>query len=117
MRGLLSLSYNFLTFPSNVIVPAPLFSMSGAQDNTKIFTWALQVESARPSRVGVRQADPSYFSLEESVNMAVVSLTQRIDAPQDIAVKLSMNITNLYTGFEGTAESRILVYVTESTNR
>ncbi|PVD24432.1 hypothetical protein C0Q70_14915 [Pomacea canaliculata] len=112
-RGLLSQSYNFLTFPSNVIVPAPLFSMTGARDPDKNYAWQLHLLSARPLRAGVLPADVRHFALEESRDQAVVSLISRVDGPQDIELRLDMNITSFYSGYEGVAESRIFLYVTD----
>ena len=112
-RGLLSRSYNFLTFPSNVLVPAPLFSMTGARDQDKSSSWRLHLLSARALRAGVLPANIHNFQLEESLDQAVVSLVTRVDGPQDIELRLDMNITSFYSGFEGVAESRIYLYVTD----
>ncbi|KAK7102348.1 fibulin-1-like isoform X2 [Littorina saxatilis] len=112
-RGLLSRSYNFLTFPSNVLVPAPLFSMTGARDPDKSYTWRLNLLSARPLKAGILPAHVSNFKLEESLDQAVVSLSSRVEGPQDVELRLDMNITSFYSGFEGVAESRIYLYITE----
>ncbi|XP_076468763.1 uncharacterized protein LOC143299444 isoform X2 [Babylonia areolata] len=112
-RGLLSRSYNFLTFPSNVLVPAPLFSMTGARDQDKSYTWHLHLLSARPLRAGILPADLRYFQLSKSLDQAVVSLVTRVEGPQDIELRLDMNITSHDSGFEGVAESRIFLYITD----
>uniref|UniRef100_A0A194AMZ4 Putative fibulin-2-like protein n=1 Tax=Pinctada fucata TaxID=50426 RepID=A0A194AMZ4_PINFU len=44
----ISLSYNFLSFPSNVKTPTDLFAMSGPQTSQKVFQWELEVVNTRP---------------------------------------------------------------------
>lgn len=115
-RGLLSRSYNFLTFPDNVIVPASLFSMAGATDTDKTYSWRLHLLSARPMLAGVLPAGMHDFKLEESLDQAVVSLVSRVDGPQDVELRLDMNISSFYSGFEGVAESRIFLYISDDGN-
>ena len=112
-RGLLGRSYNFLTFPSNVLVPAQLFSMTGARDRSKSYHWYLTLISARPLQSGIKPADISHFWLEKSYDQAIVNLIRRVDGPQDVELRLNMNITGFYTGLEGTAESYIFLYITK----
>ncbi|XP_046542955.1 fibulin-1-like isoform X2 [Haliotis rubra] len=113
LDGLLSLSYNFLTFPTNVIIPAALFSMTGANDQEKFYAWELTIISAEPRQSGIPKATDAYFSLEESSNQAVVSLIQRIQGPQDVVLQLRMRINDLTKGFEGYAESRLHLFITD----
>ncbi|XP_041349293.1 fibulin-2-like [Gigantopelta aegis] len=113
LKGLLSLSFNFLTFPTNVIIPADLFSMTGANDPQKQYTWKLDIMTARPMRAGVKPADLGYFFLKEQANQAVVSMIKRIEGPQDVVIKLKMTINNVATGIEGYAESRLYLYITD----
>ncbi|KAL3852194.1 hypothetical protein ACJMK2_015867 [Sinanodonta woodiana] len=108
----LSLSYNFLTFPTNVKIPTDLFSMSGPQTAEKNFDWILEVVSARPLQVGVQPVNRSFFELNSQISNAVVALRDRISGPQDIELKLTMEITDRYTGYKGTAISSIFLYVT-----
>lgn len=112
-RGLISRTYNFISFASNVIVPAPLFSMTGSRLVDKFYSWNLDLISARPLRVGVEVATEQHFTLEKSRDFARVTLIRRIEGPQDVVLKLTMNVTSYYKGFEGMAESRIYLYVTE----
>ncbi|GFN88844.1 fibulin-2 [Plakobranchus ocellatus] len=113
-RGLVSRSFNFLTFASNVLVPAPLFSMSaGHRSLRKFFSWDLDMVSARPLRVGLTSAKADDFRLERGRGFARVTLLNRIEGPQDVLLKLSMNMSSYTKGFEGLAESKIYLYVTE----
>lgn len=108
----LSLSYNFLSFPTNVKVPTDLFSMSGPQTSEKFFEWALNVTSVYPAHSGIMPVNRNYFDLRIGRHDAVVSLQDAISGPQDIELLLTMTITDRYTGFTGTAMSRIYLYVT-----
>uniref|UniRef100_A0A0B7AEM3 Fibulin-1 n=1 Tax=Arion vulgaris TaxID=1028688 RepID=A0A0B7AEM3_9EUPU len=115
-RGIISRTYNFLSFATNVIVPAPLFSMTGSRLIDKFYTWDLDLISARVLKTGILPAVVQDFSLEKSRDFARVTLIKRIDGPQDVVLKLSMNVTSYYKGFEGIAESRIYLYITEEDN-
>ena len=66
-----------------------------------------------PLRAGVRAANRGYFDLKKSLGQAVVALNYRIDGPQDIELKLTMQITDLVSGYTGTAVSKIFLYVTD----
>ena len=87
--------------------------MSGARDSDKLYSWQLHLLSARPLTAGILPAGMQNFKLEESVEQAVISLVSRIEGPQDVELKLDMNITSFYGGFTGFAESRIYLYVTD----
>ncbi|BFZ08677.1 hypothetical protein BsWGS_11716 [Bradybaena similaris] len=115
-RGIISRTYNFLSFASNVLVPAPLFSMTGSRFVDKYYTWDLDLISTRPLRTGIPPAEVQDFSLEKSRDFARVTLIKRVQGPQDVVLKLTMNVTSYYKGFEGTAESRIYLYITEEDN-
>lgn len=115
-RGIISRTYNFLSFASNVLVPAPLFSMTGSRFVDKYYTWDLDLISTRPLRTGLPLAEVQDFSLEKSRDFARVTLIKRVQGPQDVVLKLTMNVTSYYKGFEGTAESRIYLYITEEDN-
>ncbi|XP_060072748.1 fibrillin-2-like isoform X2 [Ylistrum balloti] len=108
-----SLSYNFLTFPTYVKVPADLFAMSGPQSLDKKYTWDLEVVDVRPLRAGISEVNRGYFSLRESNNEATVTLTYGIPGPQDIQLKLTMNMLNRETNaYIGKAVSKIYLYIT-----
>ncbi|GFS06059.1 fibulin-1 [Elysia marginata] len=113
-RGLISQSYNFLSFASNVLVPAPLFSMSaGHRSMRKAYTWNLDLVSARPLVEGIPAATQDDFKLDRKRHFARVTLLHRIEGPQDVVLKLSLNVSSTYKGFEGSAESKIYLFVTE----
>ncbi|KAK3800770.1 hypothetical protein RRG08_003174 [Elysia crispata] len=113
-RGLISQSFNFLSFASNVLVPAPLFSMSaGHRSSRKMYSWHLELISARPLLEGTPAALESDFKLERKRHFARVTLLNRIEGPQDVLLKLSLNVSNPYSGFDGSAESKIYLYITE----
>ena len=113
----LSLSYNFLSFPTNVKVPTDLFSMSGPQTSEKFFEWRLNVTSVYPAYSSVTPVNRNFFDLRIGRNDAVVSLQKDIKGPQDIELQLTMTITDRYTGYTGTALSRIYLYVTSQNLR
>ncbi|XP_033745420.1 fibulin-1-like isoform X2 [Pecten maximus] len=108
-----SLSYNFLSFPANVKVPADLFAMSGPQSLDKSFSWELEVVNVRPLRADVRPVNRGYFSLKENNNEAVVTLAYGVNGPQDIQLKLTMNMMQRRTNaYIGKAVSKIYLYIT-----
>ncbi|KAK6176086.1 hypothetical protein SNE40_014439 [Patella caerulea] len=110
-KGLISLSYNFLTFPTNIIIPTPLFSMTGAKDSQRDYRWELKIVSARPLAPGIPRATDSNFELTQTNNQAVVTLKKRIRGPQDVILQLLMKISS--EKFNGIAESKIYLYVTD----
>lgn len=113
-RGLISQSYNFLSFASNVLVPAPLFSMSaGHRIAHKTYSWSLDLLSARPLIEGIPQAKAEDFKLDRRGHFARVTLMHRIEGPQDVVLQLSLNVSSTYKGYEGAAESKIYLFVTE----
>ncbi|KAH9504865.1 hypothetical protein Btru_062124 [Bulinus truncatus] len=112
-RGLISRTFNFLSFASNVVVPAPLFSMTGSRLVDKYYTWSLELVSARPLKPGISSAQLENFSLEKSRDFSRVTLVKRIDGPQDVILKLSMSVSSYFKGYEGMAESRIYLYITD----
>lgn len=108
----LSLSYNFLTFPTNVKVPTDLFSMSGPYALEKSFDWYLNITNSYSGRADVTPVRRSDFDLRIGRNNAVVTLLNRIEGPQDVELMLTMKITDIYNGYTGYAISRIYLYVT-----
>ena len=52
------------------------------------------------------------FRLDKKQYYARVVLSRRIDGPQDVVLKMTMNVTSFYDNFEGKAESRIYLYIT-----
>lgn len=109
----ISLSYNFLSFPSNIKIPTDLFAMSGPRTSQKQFTWDLKVIKAQPLKSGVMTVNRGYFDLKiKNSAQAVVSLNYRIPGPQDVELELTMQITDLRSGYTGTAVSKIFLYVT-----
>ncbi|XP_052281338.1 fibulin-5-like isoform X1 [Dreissena polymorpha] len=109
----ISLSYNFLTFPTNVRIPTDLFSMSGPSTADKTFNWYLNMTSALPRQTGVNPATRQDFDLRIGNNNAVVALMNRVEGPQDIELQITMQITDIYSGYTGNAISMIYLYVTE----
>ena len=108
----LSLSYNFLTFPSNVKIPTDLFSMSGPYASEKMFDWHVNITSATPRAANVRPAARQNFDLRIGKNNAVVALRDRLEGPQDIELMLTMEITDVYSRYTGYALSKIYLYIT-----
>ncbi|XP_013068797.2 fibulin-1-like [Biomphalaria glabrata] len=112
-KGLISRTYNFLSFASTVTVPAPLFSMTGSRLIDKFYTWSMELVSSRALKPGVVPAQLDNFSLEKSRDYSRVTLVKRIEGPQDVVLKLSMNVSSYFKGYEGVAESRIYLYITD----
>jgi len=110
----LSLSYNFLTFPTNVRVPTDLFSMSGPQYTEKNFNWFLNLTSVSPRQYDVQEARRTDFDLRIGRNNAVVTLQNRLDGPQDIELQITMEITDVVSQYTGVAISKIYLYVTSA---
>lgn len=108
----LSLSYNFLTFPTNVKVPTDLFSMSGPYATQKKFDWYLNVTNTYTGLSSVTPVRRADFDLNVGRSNAVVQLLNRIEGPQDVELMLTMKITDLYSGYTGYAISKIYLYVT-----
>ena len=107
----LSLSYNFLTFPTNVKTPTDLFSMSGPLSDVTQFDWSMDVTSISASQF-VRRAEKGDFYLRTGPNNASVSLERRVEGPQDVELRLTMEITDLASGYKGYALSKIYLYIT-----
>ncbi len=102
-----------MTFDTNVQVPAPLLYMTGRHASNRYNTWAIEFTSARPLLSGVQKASAKNFLLQKSGNHARISLVERIPGPQDVVVKVSMNVTSYVTGYVGVTESLLYLYVTD----
>ena len=119
----LSYSVNFITFPSNIRVPADLFTMRGPLSRFRRLEFDLKLNEARDPHTGESRVGSDYFKVKEvGPNEAVVQLLREIDGPQDIELQLNMNIyskefqdTNPDRKeiFFGTAVAKIKIYVTE----
>lgn len=113
----LSYSYNFLSFPQNVKIPADLFAMSGPRSRRRYYDWELEIVSVRPEHSGVMKVNRGYFDLQRKSNKneAVITLRYNAPGPQDIELRMTMKIydrnTNVYLG---RAVSRIFLYVTSA---
>lgn len=123
LRKPVSYSYNFLTLPSRIAIPArtghlDLFSMRGPLWPSASVQFELEVSEVRaPADVVERQlrADRSAFSLRRSTalqNQAVLALTRSVVGPQEIELQLNMDMYQNGV-FSGMAVVKIFVYVTQ----
>ena len=87
--------------------------MAGNRLMGKFYTWELSLLDVVPGASNVIPASVDLFNLEKRRDFARVTLAKKIDGPQDVVLNLRMNVTSYYKGFEGMAESRIYLYITE----
>lgn len=119
----ISYSYNFLSFPTKIRIPADLFTMRGPQSHFKRIDFELKLVSARNPRTGASDVTRDFFEMRNPDgrrHAVVVSLNRLIPSAQDIELELNMHIytTNLNNNgqqdtFYGTAVAKIYLYVTE----
>lgn len=109
----LSLSYNFMTFPSKIKVPTTLFTISGRILPSRYFRFSLKLQDASPQLGGVMKINQQYFHLNYTTNSAALELLRRIPGPQDIQIQLTMD---MYSSDKhqliGQAVSKLFLYVT-----
>ena len=119
----LSYSVNFITFPSEIRVPADLFTMRGPLSPYRRLEFELQLKDAHDPRTGVTRVGRDFFHLRTvAPNEVVVQLLRQIEGPQDIELQLDMKIYSKEFSrnnggqemFFGTAVAKILIFVTGS---
>ncbi|CAB3255053.1 unnamed protein product [Arctia plantaginis] len=111
-----TISYNFITFVSNLYIPEgelKLFTMKGpAWTNAKMrFQLRLLSVNAPPSVK--KKASINDFLLTQQTNFeGLMSLVRPLEGPQSIELEMSMDV---YTDeqFGGTAIAKLLIYVSE----
>ena len=114
-----SLSYNFITFPSNIRIPADLFTMRGPQSHHRRLRFELELKSAADPVTGQSRVTADHFRLESPSEFeTLVKIVKDIEGPQDIELHLKMHIHSREFNeddaiFFGTALAIINVYVTE----
>ena len=114
----LSLSYNFITFTSNLaITPGgeiDLFTMRGPSLSSTRLHFTLTVEDVyAPSDVVM--ATRAFFNMRHPApNQAVISLVRSIEGPQEIELELSMKLVNSQ-GLGGSAIAKLYIYVSPYT--
>lgn len=116
LRAPLSFSYNYITFVSNLRIPASgqidLFTMRGPLWSTTTVQFTLELNSARAPG-GITPVTRDYFRLRRTAfNQAVISLARSIPGPQDIELELVMK---LYSNglYGGQAVAKIFVFVSQ----
>ena len=115
----LSLSYNFITFPTKIRMPADLFTMRGPHSHHRRLSFDLELISAQDPYTGESRVTRDMFRLDHvSDHEALVRLMEEIQGPQDIELKLNMNIYSREFRVEeeiffGTAIAVIKIYVTQ----
>lgn len=94
--------------------------MRGPQSPHRRLDFELTLDSAIDPVTGVSRVDQTYFSLIKTADhVALVRLVKQIEGPQDIELKLNMNIHSREFRqdneeiFFGTAIAVIKIYVTE----
>ncbi|CAE1173162.1 FBLN1_2 [Acanthosepion pharaonis] len=109
----ISLSYNFMTFPSKIKIPTTLFTISGRVIASRYFRFNLNLISAEPQAPGVLKITQQYFNLRITGSSAAVELRQEIPGPQDVELQLIMDMYNSDKHqLIGQAESKLFIYVT-----
>lgn len=109
----ISLSHYFLTFPSQIKVPATLFNMRAQKSVYSRTEFDLNMVSARPVRAGVEPITRSFFRLNQEDSSGQVTLLNRIPGPQDVELELRMTLYNQQNQFLGEAVSKLYIYVTD----
>ncbi len=117
----LSYSMNFITFPTNIRIPADLFTMRGPLSAYRRLEFELKINSAKDPKSGETRVSKEFFHLKHvAAHEAVIRLLQKIEGPQDIELQLDMNIySKEFEGHEGkevffgTAVAKIMIYVTQ----
>ncbi|XP_028175893.1 fibulin-2-like [Ostrinia furnacalis] len=108
-------SYNFITFVSNLYIPASkvdLFTMRGPTwPHAQIRFQLRLVDSNAPPSVK-RKADINSFLLVQSGHQGVVSLVRSLEGPQSIELELIMELYNR-DQFGGIAVAKIFIFVSE----
>ncbi|CAG2181588.1 unnamed protein product, partial [Oppiella nova] len=117
LREPMAYTYNYLTFTSNMSIPATgyldLFTMRGPVLSVTTVQFELTLNSARVGAAGVAPATRDYFQMRRTAfNEAMVSLAKPIQGPQDIELELEVK---LYHGgtYGGSAKAILYIYVTE----
>ncbi|CAH1783488.1 unnamed protein product [Owenia fusiformis] len=115
----LSYSYNFITFPTKIRIPADLFTMRGPSSPYRRLDFELKMVSAKDPKTGITRVSRDFFFLDKvRSNEAIVRLNREISGPQDIELQLNMQIyskeiTTAKEIFFGTAVANITIFVTE----
>ena len=114
------MSYNFITFPFDIKVPAQLFTMRGPFTAFRRVNFELLLLKARNPRTGSSDVTRSFFHIKRvRENEAIVELIRSIPDRQDIELQLKMNIYSreLKQGaaevFLGQAQANIKLFVTK----
>ena len=111
---------NFITFPSNIRIPADLFTMRGPLSPYRRLEFELKLNSAKDPKTDETRVSREMFHLRKvAAHEAVIQLLRKIEGPQDIELQLDMNIySKEFSGhqgkevFFGTAVAKIKIYVT-----
>ncbi|KFM82523.1 hypothetical protein X975_05963, partial [Stegodyphus mimosarum] len=112
----LSISYNYITFVSNIRIPASgqldLFTMRGPALKETTVQFNLDLKEVRAPQ-GVLPATRAYFHLRRTAyNEAMLSLLKTIPGPQEIELDLTAKI--YHNGlYGGNAIAKIFIFVTE----
>ncbi|XP_013148849.1 PREDICTED: fibulin-1 [Papilio polytes] len=109
-----AISYNFITFVSNIFLPAgsvDLFTMHGPSWRDSVVSFEMRVVDVQaPS--GVKSADLSCFDMRPTGNVCVVSLLCALGGPQVAELELAMSLYQRGQ-FAGSALARLVVIVSE----
>jgi fibulin 1/2 len=117
----LSISFNFITIPSKIRVPADLFTMRGPLARHRRLEFELKMrEAVNPVTGATSPVTLDYFRVQKvKDNEAIVTLLQEITGPQDVELQLDMNIFSREFRedqeeiFFGTAVAVFKVFVSE----
>lgn len=118
IRRPVSVSYNFLTLVSNITIPNQgginLFTMQSASVYSVTTNFALAIDSVRATNdmSPLMKADRSFFQLSTPApHRSIVSIVRQISGPQDIILKLTMEMYHLGR-FQASAVANIYIFIT-----
>jgi len=113
----LSLSYNYLTFVSNITIPSTgyldLFTMRGPVLSVTTVHFDLNLLRATIGKYGVPEATREDFHLRRTAyNEAMISLVKSLQGPQDIELELEVKL--YHNGlYGGSSKALLFIYVSE----
>ncbi|RVE48740.1 hypothetical protein evm_006634 [Chilo suppressalis] len=108
-------SYNFITFVSNLYIPASkvdLFTMRGPTWAYARISFQLRLIDVNAPPSVKNKADINSFLLSQTGNQGVVSLVRSLEGPQSIELELMMDLYNR-DQFGGIAVAKLYIFVSE----
>ena len=111
---------HLLSLPSNLQIPADLFTMHVQYNPYRRFEFELVLNSAQDPTTGEVRVTKDFFQLKSRTDyQAVLQLLRNIDGPQDVELQINMNVysvefENDEEKFLGTAVAKIKLFITKA---